>query len=48
MKPLHDELSSESCPLAIRILLTKLILNRPLIFSQTIWAEVLLRYLALK
>ena len=47
MKPIYEELSSDSCPLSIRILLTKLILNRPNIFTQSIWAEVLLKYLVL-
>lgn len=48
MKPIHDELSGDNCPLAVRILLTKLIINRPKIFTQTIWAEILLKYLNLK
>lgn len=48
MKPIYDELSTEGCPLAIRILLTKLVVNRPGIFTQGIWPEVLLRYLTLK
>ena len=47
MKPLYEELCSDDCPLAIRILLTKLILNRPNIFTQAIWAEILLKYLIL-
>lgn len=47
MKPIFEELSSDACPLAVRILLTKLVLNRPNIFTQSIWAEVLLKYLTL-
>ncbi len=38
MKPIYDELSSDMCPLSVRILLTKLIINRPNIFTQNMWA----------
>lgn len=48
MKPIHEELVSDTCPLSIRILLTKLIVNRPEVFTQNIWAEALLKYLSLK
>lgn len=38
MEPIYNELKNDECPLAVRILLTKLILNRPKIFTQNIWA----------
>ena len=47
MGPIYEELNSDFCPLSIRILLTKLILNRPNIFTQSMWGEVLLKYLTL-
>lgn len=37
MKPIYEELVSDMCPLSTRILLTKLIINRPNIFTQAIW-----------
>jgi len=37
MGPIFNLLNKEDCPLSIRILLIKLILNRPRIFIQNIW-----------
>lgn len=49
MKPIENYLSSYNISLAERILLIKLILNRPSIFNQSsIWAGHLLNYLSLK
>jgi hypothetical protein len=49
MKPIENHLSSYNISLAERILLIKLILNRPNIFNQPfVWASHLLNYLALK
>lgn len=48
MKPIYDELMSDDTPLSVRIFLTKIILNRPLIFNQaTMWGQCLIKYLLL-
>jgi hypothetical protein len=47
MKPIIDKLDQQDCPLSIRIFLTKLIINRPNVFTQETWAKHLLTYLAL-
>lgn len=49
MKPIFDELISNDIPLSVRILLTKVILNRPEIFTQSsMWGQCLMKYLCLK
>ncbi len=49
MKPIYDELISDDTSLSVRIFLTKVILNRPEIFSQaTMWGQCLIKYLSLK
>ena len=47
MNPIYAELEKDSCPLALRIFLTKLIINRPNIFAQLEWGEILLKYMSL-
>jgi hypothetical protein len=48
MESIYEELTSETLPIAVRVFLIKLILNRPNIFTQEIWMTELLKYLGLK
>jgi hypothetical protein len=47
MGPIYKELDREDCPLSLRLFLIKLIINRPNIFTQHVWASVLIKYLVL-
>jgi hypothetical protein len=48
MEPIYEELTSDTLPIAVRVFLIKLILNRPNIFTQEIWMTELLKYIGLK
>jgi len=46
MKSIYEELVNDQTKISVRILLTKLIINRPNIFSQETWAQCLIIYLS--
>ena len=48
MACIFDQLTDPASPLAVQILLIKLILNRPSIFKQEIWLPILIKYLGLQ